>query len=88
MAPNGRTACPCCIQRAEQMLDLARRRMASALTAAGLAALAILCWSAAGSGGPVNRVILGTAAGVVAAAFIVLPKLARGGRRRSPAQPD
>lgn len=89
MASSGRPACPCCIRRAEQMLELARRRLASALTAAGLAALAVLCWSAAGPGnGPADRAILIGAAAVVAAAFIVVPRVSRAYRARGPALAD
>jgi hypothetical protein len=69
------------------MLDLARRRITSALAAAGLAALAILCWSAAGPGsGPADRIILGAAAAAVAAAFIIVPRVARASRLRRPAE--
>ena len=89
MASSGRPACPCCIRRAEQMLALARRRMASALTAAGLAALVVLCWSAAGPGnGPAHRVILIAAAALVGAAFIVVPRVSRAHRERGLALAD
>jgi hypothetical protein len=42
--------CPCCVRRAEHVMTTIRRRVASALAAAGLAALAGLCLS----GGPVQ----------------------------------
>ena len=71
------------------MLELARRRMASALTAAGLATLAVLCWSAAGPGhGPTGRVILIVIATLVAAAFVVLPRVTRAYREREPGAAD
>ena len=89
MASSGRPPCPCCVQRAEHVLATARRRIAAALAAAGLAGLAVLCWSAAGpGGGPACRVILVAAATIVAAAFIVLPLAARSHRQRGPAFAD
>jgi hypothetical protein len=42
--------CPCCVRRAETVMKTMRSRVASALAAAGLAALAALCMS----GGPVQ----------------------------------
>jgi hypothetical protein len=52
--------CPCCVRRAEHVMKAMRRRVVSALAAAGLAALAGLCLSggsaqaepAAGAAGP------------------------------------
>lgn len=89
MPSSGRPACPCCIRRAELMLALARRRLASALTAAGLATLAVLCWSAAGPGnGTADRVVLIGAAAAVAAAFVFVPRVGRACRERGPARAD
>jgi hypothetical protein len=48
MAASGSPRCPCCVRRAEHVLATARRRIAAALAAAGLAAMTVLCWS----GGP------------------------------------
>lgn len=41
-----RLPCPCCIRRAERVTTTMRRRVVSALAAAGLAGLAALCLSA------------------------------------------
>jgi hypothetical protein len=77
------------MRRAERMLALARRRMASALTSAGLTALAVLCWSAAGPGhGPADRVLLIAAAALVGAAFVAIPRISRACRERKLAMAD
>jgi len=71
------------------VLAVARRRIAAALAAAGLAGLAVACWSAAGpGGGPADRIVLAAAATIVAAVFIVLPLVARARRQRGPAFAD
>jgi hypothetical protein len=76
--------CPCCVRRAEHLTKTMRRRVASALAAAGLVALAGLCLS----GGPVQA---GPVAGQVAlvvisvaavGAFAALQVIARSRRRR------
>jgi hypothetical protein len=82
--------CPCCVRRAEHVTKTMRRRVASALAAAGLVALAGLCLS----GGPVQA---GTVAGQVAliaisvaaaGAFVVLQVIARSRHRRPPVFAD
>ena len=89
MTLSGRPPCPCCVQRAEHLLAAARSRIAAALAAAVLTALALLCWSAAGPGRePADRIILIAVATIVAAAFIVLPLVARARRQRGPAFAD
>jgi hypothetical protein len=89
MASSGRPPCPCCVQRAEHVLAAARRRIAAALAPAGLAGVAAVCWSAAGpDGGPADRIILIAVATIVAAAFIVLPLVARARRQPGPAFAD
>jgi hypothetical protein len=76
--------CPCCVRRAERLTKTMRRRVASALAAAGLVALAGLCLS----GGPVQA---GPVAGQVAlivisvaavGSFAALQFIARSRRRR------
>ena len=89
MASSGRPPCPCCVQRAEHVLAVARRRIAAALAAVGLAGLAAACWSAAGpGGGPADRIIQAAVAALAAAAFVVLPLVARARRPRGPALAD
>jgi hypothetical protein len=82
--------CPCCLRRAEYMAKTMRRRVASALAAAGLVALAGLCLS----GGPMQ---VGSVAGQVAltvisvaaaGAFVALQVMARSRRRRPPVFAD
>jgi hypothetical protein len=104
MATSGSPRCPCCVRRAEHVLAAARKRIAAALAAAGLAAMAVLCWSggpargqpadaavlARGQGGghAGDRIMLIAVAVVVAGAFIVLQLVARSDRRRGPAFAD
>jgi hypothetical protein len=101
MAASGLPRCPCCVQRAEHVLATARRRIAAALAAVGLAAMAVLCWSggqpaasaAVLAGRPSgeragDRIILIAVAAVAAGAFILLQLAARSHRRRRPAFAD
>jgi len=82
--------CPCCVRRAEHGMQTTRRRAASALTAAGLTALAGLCLF----GGPVQA---GNVAGQVAlivilvaavGAFAALQAMASSRHRRPPVFAD
>jgi hypothetical protein len=71
--------CPCCARRAEYAAKTMRRRVASALAAAGLAALAGLCLPggpsrpahAAGTGQVALIIIAVTAAGAFAALQVI-----------------
>jgi hypothetical protein len=82
--------CPCCVRRAEHLAKTMRRRVASALAAAGLVALAGLCLS----GGPVQgRPVGGQIALIVISvaavgAFVALQVIARSRRRRPPVFAD
>lgn len=82
--------CPCCVRRAEHLTKTMRRRVASALAAAGLIALAGLCLS----GGPAQA---GPVAGQVAlivlsvaalGAFVALQVIVSSRRRRPPVFAD
>jgi hypothetical protein len=78
--------CPCCLRRAEYMVKTMRRRVASALEAAGLGALAGLCLS----GGPrtparaagADQIALIATALAAVGAFAALQVIARSRRRR------
>jgi hypothetical protein len=80
--------CPCCVRRAERVMKTMRRRVASALAAAGLAALAGLClwWSGSSpacAAGPGSVALIAIAA-AAAAAFVALQVIARSRHRRPP----
>lgn len=87
--------CPCCVRHAERGVKAARRRVVSALAAAGLAALAALCLAggtaqaepAAQSASPpmpggAGRIALVAVAVAAVAAFALLQAIARSRRRR------
>ena len=82
MASSGRPPCPCCVQRAEHVLAAARRRIAAALAAVGLAGLAAVCWSARRAGRRPARTVSSWSPSrrLAAAAFVVLPLVARARR--------
>jgi hypothetical protein len=71
--------CPCCVRRAEHLAKTMRRRVASAVAAAGLVALAGLCLS----GGPVQAEPVASQAALIvisvaaAGAFAALQVMAR-----------
>jgi hypothetical protein len=84
--------CPCCVRRAEYVVTTVRRRVASALAAAGLAALAGLClWGGpsqpARAAGPGQAALIATAV-AAAGAFTALQVIARSRRRRPPTFAD
>lgn len=84
--------CPCCVRRAEHAMRTTRRRFASALAAAGLAALAGLCLSAgpsppAGAVGTGQVALIATAV-AAAGAFVALQVIARSRHRRPPTFAD
>jgi hypothetical protein len=82
--------CPCCVRRAEHVMTTMRRRVASALMAIGLAALAGLCLAgdpARVRGSPAHAADTGQAALIAIAvaavgAFVALQVMARSRRRR------
>jgi hypothetical protein len=82
--------CPCCVRRAEHLTKTMRRRVASALAAAGLVALAGLCLSGgAMQAGPVaGQVALIVISVAAVGAFVALQVIARSRRRRPPVFAD
>jgi hypothetical protein len=82
--------CPCCVRHAEHVMTTMRRRVASALAAVGLGALAGLCLA----GGPVQaepvagQVVLIVSSVAAVGAFVALQVMARSRRRRPPVFAD